>query len=91
MSDQSPSSALSLDAVRARIDAVDAELLRLIDERAALAGEVAAAKRAEAAQDEKGAPGFGLRPAREAQVMRRLLAGLAARRRRRWWCASGAS
>ncbi len=61
---------LSLDAVRARIDAVDAELLRLIDERAGLAGQVAAAKQAEA----KGAPlGFGLRPAREAQVVRRLL------------------
>ncbi len=61
---------LSLDAVRARIDAVDAELLRLIDERAGLAAQVAAAKRAEA----NGAPlGFGLRPAREAQVVRRLL------------------
>ncbi len=61
----------SLDAVRARIDAVDAALLRLIDERAALAGEVAAAKRAAA----NGAPpGFGLRPAREAQVIGRLLA-----------------
>jgi len=60
-----------LDAVRARIDAVDGELLRLIDERAALAAQVAAAKRAEA----NGAtPGFGLRPDREAQVMRRLLA-----------------
>jgi chorismate mutase len=59
-----------LDAVRARIDAVDAELLRLIDERAGLAAQVAAAKRAEA----NGAPlGFGLRPAREAQVVRRLL------------------
>ena len=62
---------LSLEAVRIRIDAVDAELLRLIDERAALAGEVAAAKRAEAAGETLG---FGLRPAREAQVMRRLLA-----------------
>ena len=60
-----------LDAVRARIDAVDGELLRLIDERAALAAQVAAAKRAEAGGV---APGFGLRPDREAQVMRRLLA-----------------
>jgi chorismate mutase len=60
-----------LDAVRARIDAVDGELLRLLDERAALAAAVAAAKRAAA----NGAPpGFGLRPAREAQVIRRLLA-----------------
>ncbi|HEX6858826.1 MAG TPA: chorismate mutase [Caulobacteraceae bacterium] len=59
----------SLDAVRARIDAVDGELLRLIDERAALAGAVAQAKRA-AGDGGK----FGLRPGREAQVMRRLLA-----------------
>ncbi len=72
MSDQPP----SLDAVRARIDAVDGELLRLIDERAALAAEVAAAKRAAAVKDggEGAEPGFGLRPAREAQVMRALLA-----------------
>ena len=62
--------------MRARIDAVDDALLRLIDERAALAAEVAAAKRAEAAQNAQGAAaaGFGLRPAREAQVIRRLLA-----------------
>lgn len=61
----------SLDQVRARIDAVDAELLRLLDERAGLAREVAAAKRVEAA----GRPQpFGLRPARETQVIRSLLA-----------------
>ena len=61
----------SLDAVRARIDAVDDALLRLLDERAGLAGEVAKAKRAVA----NGAPmPFGLRPARETQVIRRLLA-----------------
>jgi chorismate mutase len=60
-----------LEAVRERIDAVDGELLRLIDERAALAAQVAAAKRAEAGDSP---PGFGLRPDREAQVMRRLLA-----------------
>jgi chorismate mutase len=60
---------LSLDAVRARIDAVDAELLALIGERAALARAVAAAKTA------AGDGGrFGLRPAREAQIMRKLLA-----------------
>jgi chorismate mutase len=59
----------SLDAVRARIDAVDAELLRLVDERASLAREVAEAKRA-AGDDGK----FGLRPAREAFLLRRLLA-----------------
>lgn len=59
----------SLDAVRARIDAVDADLLRLVDERAGLAREVAEAKRA------AGDGGrFGLRPAREAALLRRLLA-----------------
>ena len=59
----------SLEDVRARIDAVDAELLRLIDERSALAREVAAAKAA------AGEPTrFGLRPARETQVLRKLLA-----------------
>jgi chorismate mutase len=59
----------SLDDVRARIDAIDSELLRLIDERSALAREVAAAK---AAAGESGR--FGLRPGREAQVLRKLLA-----------------
>ena len=61
----------SLEEVRARIDAVDDELLRLIDERAGLAQAVAAAKRAAAGGQE---PGFGLRPARETQVLRALLA-----------------
>jgi chorismate mutase len=59
----------SLEDVRARIDAVDAELLRLIDERAGLASVVAAAK---AAASDSGK--FGLRPAREAQLLRKLLA-----------------
>jgi len=69
-------SAPSLEAVRARIDAIDSELLKLVDERSALAREVAAAK---AAAGDAG--GFGLRPARETQVLRRLLAarGAAAR------------
>lgn len=58
----------SLDEVRTRIDQIDADLLRLIDERAALARAVAAAKQA-AGQGGQ----FGLRPAREAQVMRKLL------------------
>ena len=58
----------SLDAVRQRIDAIDAEL-PLLDERAALARAVAEAK---AAAGDAGR--FGLRPAREAQVLRRLLA-----------------
>jgi len=59
----------SLSAVRARIDQVDDALLKLVEERAELAGAVAAAK---AAQGDAGR--FGLRPAREAQVLRRLLA-----------------
>ncbi len=58
----------SLEAVRARIDAIDTDLLTLLDERAALARAVAEAKRA------SGQVGFGLRPARESQVLRRLLA-----------------
>lgn len=68
MGKDAPTSPLSLDAVRARIDAVDAELLALIGERAALARAVAEAKTA-AGDGGK----FGLRPAREAQIMRRLL------------------
>jgi chorismate mutase len=58
----------SLEEVRARIDAIDAELLRLVDERAGLASAVAAAK---TAAGESGR--FGLRPGREAQLLRRLL------------------
>ena len=59
----------SLDAVRARIDAIDAELLRLVDARAAIAGEVA---RAKAAAGDGGK--FALRPAREAMLIRKLIA-----------------
>lgn len=59
----------SLDDVRARIDAIDAELLRLVDERAGIARTVADAKRAAGDGDK-----FGLRPVREAQLLRRLLA-----------------
>jgi chorismate mutase len=66
---ESNSAPPSLEDVRARIDAADAELLRLIDERSALAREVAAAK---AASGEGGR--FGLRPGRETQVLRKLLA-----------------
>lgn len=60
--------ALSLDALRARIDLIDGELLRLIDERASLAVDVAKAK---AAAGDSGK--FGLKPGREAALMRRLL------------------
>ena len=59
----------SLEAVRQRIDALDTELLRLVDERAALARVVAAAKAAAGEGDR-----FGLRPAREAAILRRLIA-----------------
>src|SRR5688500_17925229 len=59
----------SLDAVRQRIDALDTELLRLVDERASLARIVAEAKRAAGDGDK-----FALRPAREAQILRRLIA-----------------
>jgi len=71
MAQAKPSAAAtpSLDEVRARIDAVDAELLRLIDERAGLASAVAAAK---AAAGDAGR--FGLRPGREAMLLRKLLA-----------------
>lgn len=68
MGKDAPPASPSLEEVRARIDAVDSELLRLLDERVALAGAVALAKRA--AGD--GAR-FGLRPGREAQVLRALL------------------
>jgi chorismate mutase len=59
----------SLEAVRARIDAIDTDLLALLDERAALAGAVAAAKRANG-----DAGRFGLRPERETEIVRALLA-----------------
>lgn len=59
----------SLEAVRQRIDALDTELLRLVDERAALARVVAEAKRAAGDGDR-----FGLRPGREAAILRRLIA-----------------
>jgi chorismate mutase len=58
----------SLEAVRQRIDALDTELLRLVDERASLARVVAAAKRAAGDGDR-----FALRPARETQILRRLI------------------
>ena len=69
MDDPRPSPAPSLAAVRARIDEVDSELLKLVEERAELASAVAAAK---AAEGDGGR--FGMRPAREAQVLRALLA-----------------
>jgi chorismate mutase len=62
-------SPLSLEVVRSRIDAIDTAVLRLIDERASLAHAVAEAKQA-AGEGQT----FALRPAREAQILRRLLA-----------------
>lgn len=64
-----PGAPPSLEEVRARIDAIDAELLKLVDERAGLASAVAAAKKAAGDGDR-----FGLRPARETQLLRKLLA-----------------
>ncbi|HKP79275.1 MAG TPA: chorismate mutase, partial [Phenylobacterium sp.] len=69
MSKAKTGAAPSLDAVRQRIDALDTELLRLVDERASLARVVAAAK--EAAGD---GGKFALRPGREAAILRRLVA-----------------
>lgn len=70
MAERDPKAALmTLDEVRARIDAIDAELLRLLDERAGMPRHVAAAKAAAG-----GADTFGLRPARETQLIRDLLA-----------------
>jgi len=59
----------SLDAIRARIDALDAEILRLVDARAAIAVEVAKAKTAAGDGDK-----FALRPSREAMLIRKLIA-----------------
>lgn len=58
----------ALESVRARIDAIDGELLALLDERAALARDVAHAK------IQAGITGFGLRPERETEIVRALLA-----------------
>ena len=69
MGDEAAKPPLTLDAIRARLDVLDAEMLALVGERAALAKAVATAK---AAAGDGGK--FGLRPVREAQIMRRLLA-----------------
>ena len=60
-----------LETVRARIDAVDAELLRLVDERAALARTVGEIKRAAGGLDDGK---LAIRTEREAQLLRRLIA-----------------
>ncbi|HHH48973.1 MAG TPA: prephenate dehydratase [Gammaproteobacteria bacterium] len=58
-----------LDGIRKRIDAVDAEIQRLISERAALAQEVAQIKQAGQVDEEV----VFYRPEREAQVLRKVL------------------
>ena len=65
----SPGEPLPLEAVRARIDEIDAGLRALLDERTALGKQVAAAKAAAGQADR-----FGLRPGRETEILRRLLA-----------------
>jgi chorismate mutase len=62
-----PAAPPSLDEVRERIDTIDEQVLSLIAERADLSAAVTKAKRA------NGDTGFGLRPAREAQILRKLL------------------
>jgi chorismate mutase len=71
MAADSADKAVSLEDIRWRIDAIDSEILRLVDERSGLATQVAAAKRAALAPGE--AQPFGLRPVREAEIMRTLL------------------
>lgn len=66
--DREPDQADGLAAMRARIDAIDAELLRLISARAACAQEVARIK------DTNGGETHYYRPEREAEVLRRVKA-----------------
>lgn len=65
---QTPPSPLSLTELRLRIDAIDAELLRLVDERSSLARDIAAAK----AREGGDANACLLRPDREAMLLRKL-------------------
>ena len=58
-----------LSAIRARIDAIDTQLLELISERAKCAQEVAIVKLEASRLDAEDAPLF-YRPEREAQVLR---------------------
>lgn len=59
----------TLSDLRSEIDALDAELLRLVDRRAALGREIGEAK----ARDETGEATSLLRPDREAMLLRKLL------------------
>lgn len=68
MTDSSPSTHISLDALRLEIDRVDEMLLQLIEERLAISDAVAAIKRSEPSSLLK------LRPRRESFVVERLIA-----------------
>lgn len=66
----------ALSEIRERIDSIDDRILELLIERAAIMGEVTAAKKAAAGEGSEPAPVPGpaiIRPAREAGVLRRLL------------------
>ncbi len=65
MADKTPE---TLESVRQRIDAIDGELQRLLNERAACAMKVAEIKQAEPSAD----PPVYYRPEREAQILARL-------------------
>ena len=58
-----------LETIRARIDAIDGQLLTLISDRARCAQEVAEIKLAAVQSDTQASPMF-YRPEREAQVLR---------------------
>lgn len=65
---------LTLADLRLKIDALDSELLRLVDERAALGRAIGEAKvREEKAREESGGAAVLLRPDREAMLIRKLL------------------
>lgn len=72
MSQQSP----ALSEIRERIDSIDDRLLELLVERAAIMDEITAAKKAAAGEGGEAAKTLApaiIRPAREAEVLRRLL------------------
>jgi len=70
MSKFDPGKLDSLEAVRERIDAIDQELTRLLNDRAACALRVGEIKQA----DESGEPPVYYRPEREAQILARIQA-----------------
>ncbi len=70
MSKQDNKTALTLESVRQRIDAIDSDLQRLLNERAACALSVGRIKQAPAGDEE---PVY-YRPEREAQILTRIKA-----------------